>query len=613
MPLRDDLLNPVPGENPSGVSLRYERTYDQIKEARTEEDENIPSGDWQRTVKRADFALVIKLAGEALATKSKDLQLAAWLTEAHVKREGIGLIAPCFKLMQDLQEQFWNTLYPEIENGDAGMRPVPIEWSANRIANILRESASITRDGLNFYQYKESRAVGYEADIEYNDAKREAREQAIKDGKVTGEDFDKSFASTPKSFYVSLDQAIHSASETIDNLQIYCEGKYGDDGPGFSKLRTSLEEVGQVITSLLNEKRKIEPDEVAAEVLEQEPEPEPEPVAVAEEEPVAKAAPVPKAQKGKSVSAEPIDWDDAIGRIQACAKFLQKERPSSPVAYLLHAAVRLGEMREQGSSASYDFLVSPTTETRQNLKKLASESNWEELLSAAVASAGEPCGRAWLDVHRYLWRGSYEAGHSAVSAAVVATLQSLLKDIPELPTWTLNDDTPTANPETQRWLEEMVIPKPPEPVVIIQEAPQPEPEPVYAHKPSEETEEDTPPDALDIAKDMIRRGQLQQAIQLLVRDAAQQPSGRARFQRRLQVAQLCVSAGQNKVAHPVLEELVKEIDQRRLEEWEASEMIAPPLALLLKCLDPSTNNGAREELFAKLCRIDPTAAMDISH
>src|SRR5271170_4037988 len=207
-------------------------------------------------------------------------------------------------------------------------------------------------------------------------------------------------------------------------------------------------------------------------------------------------------------------------------------------------------MREQGSYASYDFLISPPTETRQALKRLASESNWEELLNAAVAAAGEPCGRAWLDVHRYVWRASYETGYSAISASVIATLQALLKDIPELPTWTLNDDTPTANPETQRWLEEMVIPKPPEPVAVVQEAATPEP--VYAaiHE-SEEPGEDAPPDVLDIAKDMIRRGQLPQAIQLLVRDAAQQPSGRARFQRRLQVAQLCVNAGQSKVAHPV--------------------------------------------------------------
>jgi len=607
VPLRDDLLNPVPGENPSGVSLRYERIYDQIKEARIEEDESIPSGDWQRTVKRADYALVIKLAGEALATKSKDLQLAAWLTEAYVKREGIGLIAPCFKLMQDLQEQFWDTLYPEIEDGDAGMRAVPVEFAANRVAAILRE-APVTRDGLNYYQYKDSRAVGYEADTEYNEAKREARERAIKDGKPTAEEFDKAFASTPKSFYVNLEEAIQSSTEMLETLQIFCEEKYGDDGPAFGKLRSSLEEVGQVIGSLLNEKRKLEPDAVVA-VAEEEPESEPE--VAAEVESVAETVTAAKAKKGKSVSAEPADWDDAISRVQACAQFLQKDRPASPVAYLLQASVRLGEMREQGNYASYDFLVSPPTETRQNLKKLASESSWEDLLNAAVAAVGEPCGRAWLDVHRYIWKASYEAGYSAISASVIATVQSLLKDIPELSTWTLNDDTPTANPETQRWLEEIVIPKPPEPVVVQEAGPS---EPVYAtvHEP-EEAGEDAPPDVLELAKDMIRRGQLPQAIQLLVRDAAQQPSGRARFQRRLQVAQLCVSAGQSKVAHPVLEELVKEIDQRRLEEWEASEMIAPPMALLLKCLDPSSSNGVREALFAKLCRIDPTAAMDVSH
>src|ERR1035438_7250194 len=53
VPLRDDLLDPIPGENPSGSSLRYDRVCDQIKEARTEDDESIPSGDWQRQIGRS--------------------------------------------------------------------------------------------------------------------------------------------------------------------------------------------------------------------------------------------------------------------------------------------------------------------------------------------------------------------------------------------------------------------------------------------------------------------------------------------------------------------------------------------------------------------------------
>ncbi len=555
MPLRDDLLNPISGENPSGANLRYEKVYDQIKEARTEDDDSIPSGDWQRQAKKADFNLVIKLAGEALASKTKDLQLAAWLTEAHVKKEGIGLIHPCFTLLKALQEQFWDSIYPEIDEGDAGLRAVPIEWAANRIATILRE-APITRDGLNYFQYKDSRAIGYEAEAEYNDAKREMRQNAIADGKVTGEDFDKSFGSTPKSWYAQMEESLGSSLETLDDLQGFCEQKYGEDGPGFGKFRTSLEEVKQVITSLLNEKRKTEPDEPTGEPAGYEAEADSEQEAAAEDS--GGQAPATRARSGKSLSAEPVDKADAIARVQACAKFLQAENPASPSAYMLQTALRLGEMREQGSYPAWDFLEPPTTEKRQNLKRLSAESNWADLLTSAIAVAGEPCGRAWLDVHRYVWKASYESSYTAISATVVATLQSLLKDIPEIPTWTLSDDTPTANPDTQRWLEEVVIPKPPEPSAADTQA---EPEPAYyksasAHE--QNAQQEAEPDVLDVARDMMSRGQLPQAIQLLMRDAAQQSSGRARFQRRLQVAQLCVSAGQGKVAYPVLEELVKE-------------------------------------------------------
>ncbi len=606
MPLRDDLLNPIPGDNPSGVSLRYERIYDQIKEARTEDDDSIPAGAWERTAKKADHPLVIKLAGEALANKSKDLQLAAWLAEAHVRREGIQLVPACLKLFQDLQEQFWETLHPEIEEGDAGMRAVPIEWAANRIASTLRES-SLTRDGLNFYQYRESRAIGYEADAASNDAKRETRERAIADGKPTAEDFDKALSATPKAFYLGLDGAIVQSGETVDALQVFCEEKYGDDAPAFGKLRTALEEVGQVVSSLLAEKRKLEPDAVTAEEAVESPEEEPAVAAVDADTSSAQPVALPAARK--SLAAEPADDDDAIRRVQSCAQYMQKNRPANPAAYLLQSSLRLGELREQGSWASYDFLVSPPTETRQNLKRLAAESNWEDLLRMAIAAVGEPCGRAWLDVHRYVWKASTEAGYSAVASAVVSTLQGLLKDVPEIPTWTLNDDTPAANPETQRWLQETVLPPPP-----VAAAAEPEPAAVYATPAEKEASaENAPPDVLDIARDFIRRGQLSQGIQLLMRDAAQQPSGRARFQRRLQIAQLCMSAGQGKIAHPVLEELVKEIEERRLEEWEDGEMLSPALALLLQCLGSGENNGTREALFARLCRIDPIAAMNFSH
>src|ERR1700686_2881989 len=52
MPLPEGLLNPIPGDNPSGKTLRYDPVYDKIREARREENV-LPQGDWSREVKKA--------------------------------------------------------------------------------------------------------------------------------------------------------------------------------------------------------------------------------------------------------------------------------------------------------------------------------------------------------------------------------------------------------------------------------------------------------------------------------------------------------------------------------------------------------------------------------
>jgi len=89
MPLREDILVPIPGENPSGTDLRYDtrlQIYDKIKEARRQDDD-LAQGAWQTERKVANWPLVIKLAQDAVATASKDLQLAAYLTEALLQVE----------------------------------------------------------------------------------------------------------------------------------------------------------------------------------------------------------------------------------------------------------------------------------------------------------------------------------------------------------------------------------------------------------------------------------------------------------------------------------------------------------------------------------------------
>jgi type VI secretion system protein ImpA len=623
VPLRNDLLEPVAGENPSGPSLRYDRVYDQIKEARTEEDDSLPVGDWQRAAKKADFNLVIRLAGDALATRSKDLQLLAWLTEAHIKREGITLLPPCLSLFLAMQEKFWETLHPEIEEGDSGLRAMPIEWMANRVSALLY-NAPLTRAGYGFYPYKESRSVGYEADASQSDAKREAREAAVSEGKVTAEAFDSALAATPKSFYVELENALSESTDLLHSLAVFCEERYGMDGPSLSRLKQAIQEVKHGVASLLQEKRKTEPDVSPDEQVDTVSPPDStsqqsEPIAEAERPQVAGEPETKNASAANAVgtqmrqAAEPANSEEAAARIQACARFLVQQDEASPVAYLLQTGLRWGELRAREGRIEASG-PPPPTDARQQLRRALTEGNWSELLRASVTAAGEPWGGMWLDLQRYIWKASLELGYGAIASSVLSSLGALLRDFPAIPEWTFNDDTPTANPETLRWLQETVLPKP-------VEAPAPPVELVYGegsaqdHAPptgqgDAKDQHDAVPDTLEIARGLIQQGRAHQAIQLLVRDAAQQESGRLRFQRRTQVAQLCLAAGFESVAAPMLEQLAGEIEQRKLEGWESSDLLAPPLTLLLKCMQgKAEGEDRRQEIFDRLCRIDPTAAM----
>ena len=128
MPLREDLLEPIQGDNPSGTDLYYDKIFDQIKEARTEDEDDMPAGDWSRTQKIADHAAVIKLASDAIAKRTKDLRLATWLAESHFKREGYPLLIPSLDIPEKNPGRLLaNASIPAIEeDGDIGA--VSAQW-----------------------------------------------------------------------------------------------------------------------------------------------------------------------------------------------------------------------------------------------------------------------------------------------------------------------------------------------------------------------------------------------------------------------------------------------------------------------------------------------------
>ncbi len=131
-----DLLQPIPGPNPSGQDARYSGLYDQIKEARRQ-DLDLPQGEWVHERKIADWGKVIQLCSGALTTTTKDLQIAAWLTEALLHRRGVSGLTEGLNLLRGLIDQFWPTVYPRSQDDELEFRAGPLEWVGSRLGEAV--------------------------------------------------------------------------------------------------------------------------------------------------------------------------------------------------------------------------------------------------------------------------------------------------------------------------------------------------------------------------------------------------------------------------------------------------------------------------------------------
>jgi type VI secretion system protein ImpA len=595
MALPDTLLNPIPGENPSGQSLRWDPVYGKIKEARREEAE-LPQGEWAREVKLADPAVVIKLATEALSKKTKDLQLAAWLTEALLREEGFSGLKEGLDLLRGMVENFWDTVYPEAEDGDVELRVAPLTWVGSYLDELVRK-VPLTGQGFTFLKYVESRAISTEEACASSDSKMAARSAAIADGKLTPEEFDKDVIFTSRDFYVELAEEISGALESLEALNALSEEKAGRDSPSFGKLQAAIEEVQSLAKSFL----KTKPDTAAEAEVEETTETAESYSESASSGTTVATAPV----RRKALTEEPVDAEDAIRRIIAGSAFLRKDKPYSPAAFLVLRGLRWGELRAGGFTPAPELLEAPPSEIRQQLKRLAGEGNWTELLEATEAAMSMPCGRSWLDVQRYSVRACQEMGgdYEAISRAIQSGVKGLIADIPDLLQATFLDDTPIANPETLAWLRDTINPP--------QTAPeQPQEEPQSPRQAAPVGSESQAPDAQDLALQAARAGKTAEAVEILTREIAQERSGRARFERKTQLASLCLTTKHESIAYPILRELADEIERRKLEEWESPAVLAKPLVLLFKCLSKLGGDGdEKQKVYERICRLDPVQAL----
>ncbi|NVM74837.1 type VI secretion system protein ImpA [Duganella sp. SG902] len=138
----EQLLQPVSAERRGGEDLSFSREVDEVAQARQHDDPTLDQGEWAAALKEADWPFVASRCAQLIATRSKDLRLAAWLAEAEAKTRGLRGLGEGYALLAGLCEQYWTDLYPLVDDGDYDQRIGNLFWLLTRTPALVLECAA---------------------------------------------------------------------------------------------------------------------------------------------------------------------------------------------------------------------------------------------------------------------------------------------------------------------------------------------------------------------------------------------------------------------------------------------------------------------------------------
>lgn len=322
------LLDPISTESPSGENLRYEGAYDDIKEARREDDHVLDRGVWKMAMKKAEWGNVEKLCVDLLQKRTKDLQVAAWLMEAWLRLYGVPGLRDGLRLLAALSSDFWDTVYPLADEGDLDFRVAPFEWANDKLPVIVKLVPITHPEGESSRPY---------CWADWESACRPARPDSsgnLKESQVTQAKFQQSVLLTTAKDFTDLLATIDAALLATSRLTAVLDEKCGSYSPSLGQLTSTLTSMRGLVFSVLNQRPAPQPEDIDAEGQEAGMEVDPNLQGTEE------------AQESGPFAAGPIrSRAEAYRRLSEAADYLARTEPHSPTPYLVRRAILWGGMK----------------------------------------------------------------------------------------------------------------------------------------------------------------------------------------------------------------------------------------------------------------------------
>jgi type VI secretion system protein ImpA len=330
------LLAPIPGDAPQGADIRedfsaqspYNRLRDARSEARDAEklqdagsDDARDPGQFWRTVR--------ELGLKTLAETAKDLEVAAWVTEAYVRSHGLAGLTAGAKLIAGLSEQYWDTVFPLPDDYGIETRVAPVtglngrEGNGSLVQPLHKLPLYVRGDGTTIAVYQ------YDGSAQLGTLDTERRTARLAAGAIPFDDLEKEARAQSRTFAKLRDDA-RAALDAWQGMAGILDEKASEDPPSTSTVRDLITHVIEIA------QRYAPPEENAPAAGGQETAAEGEPGAA-----IGGGGGI----GGVSVSPGQVaNREDALRALESISTFFRRTEPVSPLSYVLDDAVRRSRM-----------------------------------------------------------------------------------------------------------------------------------------------------------------------------------------------------------------------------------------------------------------------------
>ena len=340
----DVLLKPLPGDEPTGTSAQYDPVIAQVRIARDFDDPSLPQGEWERPLKKADWSLVAELCSKTLGERSKDLLIAAWLTEAWIHLHQVDGLRAGVRLIMGLLNTYWDGLHPrQSEDGDYDARVAPLAWINEILPLTLRLNV-----GLMPWPDRKPPFISLEdwtkapllvppksdKDNEPNPAQTPSREELMLVGATTA---------TP--MLLQLRESLAVAMTEWKEFDAMIDERLKKEAPSLSRVGETLSMIDRAVTSLLSNRQNLSATTARASTDTDIHTDQPVELTENTAEFEIKPAETGDDFVDLSLATGPIrSRADAYRQLEGIANFLQSIEPHSPTPYLVRRAVSWGRM-----------------------------------------------------------------------------------------------------------------------------------------------------------------------------------------------------------------------------------------------------------------------------